>query len=62
MATTIQAFQIFLVLLVLPCITATVTKLWVVYDTKNEKFQVQEQPQTDYVAVASLANTINQTG
>ncbi|GFR86205.1 phospholipase B-like protein B [Elysia marginata] len=64
MATSIRSnlvYQLIIVLSILSFIEAT-SKLWVVFDTNEQTFQISEQPQTDYVAVASLVNSINQTG
>ena len=57
-----MSLKIFIFLLALPLVRAAVTKLWVVYDDAEAIYQIKETQQADYVAVASLANTINETG
>ncbi|BFZ11880.1 hypothetical protein BsWGS_14919 [Bradybaena similaris] len=52
----------FLLVLSLHFSSASVTKLWVVYNEQAQTFQVQNSPVSDYVAVASFDNSINSTG
>ncbi|KAH9502295.1 putative phospholipase B-like 2 [Bulinus truncatus] len=41
---------------------ATLTQLWVVFDNADQTYKVFNYSQTDFIAVASFDNSINQTG
>ncbi|GFO16883.1 phospholipase b-like 2 [Plakobranchus ocellatus] len=54
--------QLFVAISMFSLCNAAVTKLWVTYNTETSIFEVSDQQATDYVAVASFVNTVNQTG